>query len=166
MFLVICGLLLFHASAAQSEKPAMEPKFNTLSPEDATRLDRQRAVVLAAAKERYGIGSLTKTKADLKVLQRLIDDHVFDRHQTYELQCLGVVFADVVATVYSLRWVMVTDEYGTDPTLRLRDTSIQINALTMIAKRILSGETPDVVGLLEGTRKAIEKLDRNRTAEH
>jgi hypothetical protein len=53
MFLVICGLLLFHAGTAQREKPAMEPKFNTLSADDAARLDRQRAVVLVAAKERY-----------------------------------------------------------------------------------------------------------------
>ena len=34
---------------------------------------------------------------------------------------------------------MITDEYGTDPTLRFKNTSTNINALTMISKRVLSG---------------------------
>src|SRR5436309_3516686 len=113
-------------------KPMPEPKFSELSKDDAARLERQRAVVVASAK-RYSTTSFTGTTSDLPLLQRLIDDKVFTKSQTYELQCLGVAFGDVLTSELPLRWVMVQDEYGTDPTLRFKKTTIQINALTMIS---------------------------------
>ena len=83
---------------------------------------------------RYGTIGLTRTKKDLPILQRLLEDQAFKKSQTYELQRLGVAFGDVLASEFSLRWVMRTDEYGTDPTLRFKNTSINVNALTMISK--------------------------------
>ena len=118
-------------------------------------MEQQRAIVAAIAKQRYGTPSLTKTKADLSVLQRLLDDKVFAKTQTYELQSLGIVLGDVLASELPLHWTMVTDEYGTDPTLRFKDTTLQINALTMISKRVERGETVDVVALLEMTRQQL-----------
>ena len=119
--------LLFGQSVHDS---AAEPKFSELSHSDSERLDHQRALVAAAAKQKYGAAALTRSKRDLPILQRLIDDNVFSKSQTYELQSLGVVFGDVLASELSLRWVMITDEYGSDPTLRFKNTSININALT------------------------------------
>jgi Domain of unknown function (DUF3806) len=81
--------------------------------------------------ERYGTAALSGTQRDLPLLQRLIDDKVFKRSQTYELPSLGVVFGDVLASEFHLRWVMITDEYGADPTLRLKNTSLNINALAL-----------------------------------
>jgi hypothetical protein len=75
-----------------------EPKFTELSREDSARLERQRAVVLAAAKQRYGTLALTRTKRALPVLQSLIDDRVFNKSQTYEFQSLGVAVGDVLAS--------------------------------------------------------------------
>ena len=134
------------------------PKFGELSYEDRARLDEQRAIVAAAAKKRYGTSALRKTVADLPVLQRLIDDKVFSKSQTYELQSLGIAFGDVLASELPLRWVMVTDEYGTDPTLRFKDTTVQINALTMISKRVEKDQIVDLSALLRITR---EQLNRN-----
>jgi hypothetical protein len=51
-----------------------EPKFTELSREDTARLEQQRAVVLAAARHRYGTLALTRAKSDLPVLQKLIDE--------------------------------------------------------------------------------------------
>ena len=146
-FLGCVGLLF-----AQS---APGPKFSELSREDAQRLNQQRALVAAAAKQRYGTAALTKTKKDLPILQRLIDDKAFGKSQTYELQSLGVAFGDVLASEFPLRWVMVTDEFGADPTLRLKKTSININALTMISKRIERDETVDLFRLLQKTRESL-----------
>jgi hypothetical protein len=90
----------------------------------------------------------------LPVLQKVIDDRVFKKSQTYELQCLGIAFGDVLASELPLRWVMVTDEYGrTDPTLRFKQTTVQVNALTMISKRIERDETIDLPWLLRQTRE-------------
>lgn len=144
--------------AKQKAAPPAIPEFSELSNEDRTRLDQQRAVVGAAAKQRYGTPALTKTLTDLKVLQRLIDEKAFGRTQTYELQSLGVAFGDVLASQLPLRWAMVTDEYGTDPTLRFKNTTIQINALTMISKRIERGEEVNLTELLRITRKQLTRV--------
>jgi len=96
---------------------------------------------------------------DLPVLQRLIDDKVFKKSQTYELQCLGVAFGDVLTSELPLRWMMVTDEYGTDPTLRFKKTTFQINAPTMISKRLERDEHIDVSELLRITREQLAQID-------
>jgi hypothetical protein len=57
-----------------------------------------------------------------------------------ELQCLGVAFGDVLAGELPLHWAMVTDEFGTDPTLRFERTTAMFNALTMISKRVERGD--------------------------
>ena len=137
----------------------MPSKFTELMKADVARLEEQRSVVATAAQQRYGTPGLTKTKADVAVLQRLLDDRAFAKSQTYELQCLGVVLGDVFASELPLRWVMVTDEYGTDPTLRFRDTTLQMNALTMISKRVEKNEAVDVSGLLDRAREQLAELE-------
>ena len=155
-------LLSFVTSFSQQKtaQPTM-PKFSELSHEDRTRLEQQRAVVATVAKQRYGTSSLRKTAADLPVLQRLIDDKVFSKTQTYELQSLGIAFGDVLASELPLRWVMVTDEYGTDPTLRFKATTVQINALTMISKRLEKDEDVNLSELLRVTREQLTSLSES-----
>jgi Domain of unknown function (DUF3806) len=140
-------------------------KFCELSSEERARLDKQRGVVAAEAKKRYGTPALTRTSMDLGILQSLLDDHAFSKSQTYELQCLGVVFGDVLASMLPVRWVIVTDEFGTDPTLRLKDTTIQLNALTMIAKRVEDGVAVDVSDLLSASEKIIADMEKDAEKE-
>ena len=66
-----------------------------------------------------------------------------------------MVFGDVLVSELPLRWVMITDEYGTDPTLRFKNTSLNINPLTMICKRVESDEPVDVFRLLQQNREAL-----------
>jgi hypothetical protein len=146
--------LLFSQS---NRKATPEPKFTDLSREDSARLEHQRTVVAAEVKRRYGTRTLTRTKQDLPVLQDLIDEGVFNKSQTYELQSLGVAFGDVLASELPLRWVMVVDEFGTDPTLRFKQTTVQINALTMISKRIEKGEPVNLLELLRVTREQLAR---------
>lgn len=153
-WLVILGAACFLAGQSDSNSPS-RPRFSELSPKDNERLNQQRAVVADASRQRYGTTSLTRTKKDLPILQCLLDDKVFDGSQTYQLQSLGVAFGDVLATELSLHWVMITDEYGTDATLRFKNTSININALTMISKRVENGERVDVFQLLEQTQESL-----------
>jgi len=136
---------------------AAEPKFTELSREDSARLEQRRAVVAAAAKQRYGTTALTRTKRDLPVFQNLVDERVFNKSQTYELPSLGVAFGDVLASELPLRWVRVTDEHGSDPTLRFKETTVQINALTMISKRVERDEPVNVSDLLRMTRRQLAR---------
>jgi len=157
MFLAMVFLsFVISCSKQMAAQPAI-PKFSELSHQDRTRLARQRAIVTAAAMQRYGTSILKKTVADLPVLQRLIDDKVFNKTQKYELQSLGIAFGDVLESELPLRWVMVTDEYGTDPTLRFKGTTVQINALTMISKRIGKDEKVNLSELLRITREQLTR---------
>ena len=152
---------------AQSDsKAAPEPRFAELSLEDSARLEQQRAVVAAAAKRRYGTTALTRTKRDLPVLQNLIDEGAFKKSQTYELQSLGVAFGDVLVSELPLQWVMVTDEFGTDPTLRFKETALQINALTMISKRVEKDERVNLSELLRVTREQLARPWKIKIANH
>jgi len=137
-----------------------EPKFSEHSRQDVERLDQQRAVILAELKQRYGTTALTRTNKDLPILQKVLDDNVFSKSQTYELQCLGVVFGDILTSELPLRWEMIQDEFGTDPTLRFKKTSVNVNALTMISKRVERGEHVDLSWLVKETRKALAEAEK------
>ena len=119
--------------------------FRPLPIESQQHLDRQRAYV-ATLVETYMPGQkLAKTKADFAIIQKVIDLKIIPKSNAWELQSLGVVFGDALAsTVPGLAWSEVTDEYGTDPTLRYKQTSVQINVLTMISKRVEDGESVDI----------------------
>ena len=149
--------LLFGQSKS---KDASMPKFTELSRKDSEQLDQQRALIAATAKRRYGTVALTKTKDDLPVLQKLVDERAFSKSQTYELQCLGVAFGDVLASELPMRWVMVADEYGTDPTLRYKHTTINVNALTMISKRVERGEAVNLSELLRVMRDQVSQVEK------
>jgi uncharacterized protein DUF3806 len=147
----------------QGSERQTRPQFSELKPEDILTLEKQRAVIATAVKRRYGTAFLTRTKKDLPVLQRLIDDKAFTKTQTYELQSVGVAFGDVVASELPLRWVMVADEYGTDPTLRYKETTIQVNALTMISKRVERGQNVNLSDLLRVTREQLSSFGKEST---
>ena len=155
---LFAGIIACIAPTALVAQDSSQPKFTELSPRNMVRLDRQRALISATVRERYG-SSLTQTTKDLPVLQRLVDDSVFNKSQTYELQCLGIAFGDVLASALPLRWVMVTDEFGTDPTLRYKNSSWNVNALTMVSKRVERGEKPDLSELLRVTRDRLAFAD-------
>jgi Domain of unknown function (DUF3806) len=157
-FLVLATMCVGFSLAVGQE--ASEPKFTELSAKDREQLDRQRAIIAGAVRERYG-STLTRTNRDLPTLQRLIDDSVFNKSQTYELQSLGVAFGDVLTSALPLRWVMITDEYGTDPTLRYKQTALNVNALTMISKRIESGKRVDLSRLYQNTRDQLADSDKS-----
>jgi hypothetical protein len=132
--------------ATQGTGATVKAKFSDLSAADSAMLDKQRGVVAREIATRYE-ADLTKTKGDLALLQKLLDDGAFKPTQTFELQSLGVVFGDVLAADAGLYWIMVTDEYGTDPTLIRGNSTLHVNTLTMISKRVERGEKVDVSDL-------------------
>jgi hypothetical protein len=153
--ILFCFLLL----SACDRKTKNQFVFAELSPQDSQRLDQQRAVIKGAAQARYGpTAILTGTKADVPLLQRMIDNRVFAKDQTYQLQSLGVAFGDVLASETGMHWVIVSDQYGTDPTLRYKNSSIQLNALTMISKRVEEGQPVNLSVLLQGCKNQVQQM--------
>jgi len=127
---------------------------------DRARLEAQRAVC-----ERYLAGESRTNYATaagkLGLVRALLAARVFRAEQTYELECLGIVFGDAMAQEAGLEWAMITDENGRDPVLRVPGSSFLLFPLTMISKRVERGEEVDVFELFEGVLAQLEHVRAN-----
>ena len=126
--------------------------------DDSNRNAEQWDVADRLVREHVGQG-LDRSLRDIDRLQKLLERGVVTGAQTYELQCLGIALGQVLArNVTGLDWAVIEDEYGRDPTIRYRDTSFQVNVLTMISKRVESGQQVDVQGMYEWVRAQLKTL--------
>ena len=125
--------------------------------EDLERLRAQRAVV-----EQYltddSLQKYATPAGKLGTLRALLAAEVFAATQTYKLQCLGIVLGDALVLHSSLEWVIVEDDVGRDPALRLPGTSVIIYPLTMISKRVERGDSVDVFALFNDVSADVERL--------
>ena len=125
--------------------------------EDIRRL-AQQVVVVSQFAEQLSLPELSGTESDLAVIQAILDSGEIERDRTYELQCLGIAFGRVLVSASDgLDWAIVHDEYGSDPTLRYRDTSVCLNVLTAISKRVEDGQDVNVRELFEGLQDALRQ---------
>jgi hypothetical protein len=132
------------------------PTFSPLPAEEIVRLDEQRTFVSTFLSQHFPGLHLTRTKSDFAILQKIVDSKLIARDQTWKLQALGVVFGDaLVSYIEGLSWWDVTDEYGTDPTLRYRETTVQANALTMISKRVEDGREIDLQAMADWLKREL-----------
>lgn len=151
------ALPLIVALMATTSAKAADPVFELLPQATKRQLAKQRLFVSSLVAERFPGEKLSGLKSDFQLLQRILDAKLIPKASTWELQAIGVVFGDsLVASIPGLAWWQVTDEYGTDPTVRYRETSVQINALTTLSKRVERSETIEVEQLAEYFSKFIE----------
>lgn len=137
-----------------------QQKVSALSAGDENALREQRAVVERYlgnddSKEKY-----KKAAGKLGTIRALLQAGVFKPNQTYELQCLGIVLGDAFVLELGMEWVMVEDEYGRDPAVRVPKTSIILFPLTMISKRVEQGEQVDVFDVFNGVAAQVDQLRR------
>ncbi|MDX2226398.1 MAG: DUF3806 domain-containing protein [Verrucomicrobiae bacterium] len=152
-------LLLSTVLMANTALLAGPSEFWPLKPADQEELEAQRLRVYKTAEDRYGIKKFSGTKSDLYIIQTMINDKVFVEGNKLNQQALGVVFGDILANELGLKWVMVRDQYGTDPTLRLEGTNYQFNALTMISKRMgQKKKQVNVMKLYEDISRYVKKI--------
>ena len=107
--------------------------------------------------------ALAGTVADLAALQKVIDSKIVEPEATYSLQALGLAFGKVfIGTQTNYDWWMVEDEYGRDPAIRYKQTTLLLFPKTMISKRVEDGEQVDVVEIFEGLKETVREV----LAEH
>jgi Domain of unknown function (DUF3806) len=128
-------------------------------PNQADIAERNERVerIATVVKQLYGHTS-THTAADIPYLQRLFDGHVFKKDETFKWQTAGLAFGEVLAHELGLHWIMYEDQYGRDPALRYRETSIIVFPLTMLSKRIEQGRPADLQAILDESAKTISDL--------
>jgi hypothetical protein len=56
--------------------------------------------------------------------------------------------------------MIITDEYGADPTLRWKSTSLHVNAVTMISRRVEAGDEVDLVAIWDWAFEHGAKADQ------
>jgi hypothetical protein len=141
MLLIVWGT----ATVSEAQEKAV---FRPLPAATVEYMDKQRDYVSSLVQKHLPGKKITRTKADFETIQRIVDGALIPVDKTWEWQAVGIVFGDAVAdAIPGLRWQEVTDAYGTDPTLRYESTSLQVNAMTMISKRIEDGKEVDVADM-------------------
>ena len=102
---------------------------------------------------------LDGTRQDLALIQRVLDQGLVEPEATYTLQALGLAFGRVFLNEFpDYDWWMVEDEYGRDPAIRYKETSLLVFPMTMISKRIEDGEPFEVSELFDGLAKQLAEL--------
>jgi hypothetical protein len=102
---------------------------------------------------------LDGTRSDLALIQRVLDQGVVEREATYTLQAFGLAFGRTFLNEFpDYDWWMVEDEYGRDPAIRYKETSLLVFPMTMISKRVEDGEHVDVNELFDGLARQLSEL--------
>ncbi|ROL69478.1 hypothetical protein BK634_17195 [Pseudomonas chlororaphis] len=100
---------------------------------------------------------LTGTGADFPLLQQMVDSQTLAATDEPAWEAMGIALGDALVTeVPGLAWVQVSDEFGVDPVLRYRQTSLQIGVLTLLLKRAEQGEEIDIQHIANWLQKFIE----------
>jgi hypothetical protein len=133
-------------------------KITQLTDADQQRLREQRAVVEKYLGDENSRTKYQTTAGKLGTIRAILNAKVFKADQTYQLQCLGIVFGDALVQDQKMEWIMVEDEYGRDPAVRVPGSSIIVFPLTTISKRIERGENVDVFDLFNGAVAKISAL--------
>lgn len=131
-----------------------------LTEDDLARLETARMVVSELVRTQLGDAAASST--DLAALQTLLDRKVLAPDETYKLQCMGIVFGDLICAKSLFEWRIVDDEYGRDPTLVYSGKVFQFNVLTAISKRVENGEDIDLVDMANW---ALERAEAGAGAE-
>jgi Domain of unknown function (DUF3806) len=102
---------------------------------------------------------LTGSRADLLLIQDLLDAGAVEREATYTLQALGLAFGNVfIEENAGYDWWMVQDEFGRDPAIRYKQSTLLAYPRTMLSKRIEDGESVNVTELFDGLCRRMEEL--------
>jgi hypothetical protein len=118
--------------AAQSQE---DPRIGELSYLDRQFMAQQRALLEDLVRRNFGRGFNRVRDNDLDLLQMLLDRQLVRPDQTRELQAMGVVMGDLLASELALKWVVYEDHLGRSRALRDGDSDIYLFPITMISRR-------------------------------
>ena len=136
----------------------MQQKIEAPNDEDIDYIARMIIYAASIAEEICG-AELDGGLEDLSTLQRIIDANWIEKEATQALQALGLAFGKVFANHNpDYDFCMVEDEYGRDPALRYRETSLLAFPQTMISKRIEDGESVDIRHMYDGLQAQLARL--------
>ncbi len=152
MKVLILSVILFFSGAIH----AMDSR--GLEIKEKEGLEQERIWIIDLLKGHGSHIKLNKNKSDLSTLQAILDNGPYTHDAESELIVLGTVYGDVLASELGLRWVVVTDEDGTDIGLQYKNTKIFLFPRDMIIKRIEKNEEPDLSFMFNELKKIVEGM--------
>jgi hypothetical protein len=148
----------FDATELDMNVPAMPQLIEAPNERDIERLARQ-LIHASELVEQATRKALTGAPTDLALIQQALDAKVIEPEATYSLQALGIAFGKVfIENNEFYDWWMVEDEYGRDPAIRYKETTLLAFAQTMISKRVERGDPVSVVEMYGGLSDHLEKI--------
>ena len=154
---LLCLMLLITIIARPPTASAQpeEVIVSDLTPLDLQYMDRQRELVDELSRLNLG-SSCCDSRADLPLLQRMLDDNVVRSDQRLELQAMGIVMGDILAAELDMQWVIYEDQYGRSRALRLGDTDNYLFPVTMISRRREAANMESVEFIYDKAYSSIE----------
>lgn len=132
-----------------------EPKYS-----DFDSINKTVAKILNIDEEE--IDACHDSDKTLSLIQKMIDDKVFQAKNTHELQSLGIALGDYIQYKYNdFHWAVVRDEYGRDMCLQFKTFAITVFPMTLISKRIEDGESVNVAELVSGLVDKVVEISKN-----
>jgi hypothetical protein len=98
---------------------------------------------------------------DLDLLQTLLDKQLVRSDQVRELQALGVILGDLLASDLGMHWVIYEDRVGRSRALRYQESENYLFPITMISRRREVGNQTSVTDIYQ---KAYDIIDESRPA--
>ncbi len=136
----------------------MKQRIETPTEEDVDYIARMLIYAGEITEEITGNGLVGELE-DLDTLQRVIDSKSIERESTQVLHALGLAFGKVfVNQSPGYDWWMVEDDYGRDPTIRYKETTLMVFPQTIISKRVEDGEEIDIKKMYYGLQDQLESI--------
>ena len=108
-----------------------------------------------------GVSEYDTIAGKLKLLDTILKSNWIEKDEIYKLQSLGITLGDIIVQDMNFIWIEVEDEYGIDPALQLPDTTLILFPLTMISKRIETGQDVDIYEFYDGLKEKVNEIKYN-----
>ena len=123
-------------------------RIETLSPIDQQFMAAQRAKVETLANQ-LGQQLTGVPERDLATLQRILELGLIAPDDTLQLQALGVVLGDLLATELNMNWVVYRDPAGRSRALQYGTSEVFLFPITMISRRWAVGHQRAVTDIFD-----------------
>jgi len=132
-----------------------EVEIGELSYIDKTYMQQQRERVAQLSESNLGRKLNGTRDNDLDIMQQLLDRKLVTGEQTLELQALGVIMGDLLASDMGLDWVIYEDKLGRSRALRYQQTDNYLFPITMISRRREVDNTETVADIYQRARDSM-----------
>jgi len=132
-----------------------EVEIGELSYIDKTYMQQQRERVAQLSESNLGRKLNGTRDNDLDIMQQLLDRKLVTGEQTLELQALGVIMGDLLASDMGLDWVIYEDKLGRSRALRYQQTDNYLFPISMISRRREVDNTETVADIYQTARDSM-----------